>query len=152
MHLHHFDLSAEKRTLAGTVQVEEGKPEMKTKLLPLLALSLFITGCATVVAVAPGSENVRITANSKDVVGCKVVGPASIPLARNELGLNVVKTDNIQIVKNHTFAVGGDTFFPTFSTKRRGAMMAQEHGTIYNCSGVDTRQPVPTQQSAPATK
>jgi hypothetical protein len=117
------------------------------KYISLSVLALSIVGCSTVVSVAPGSENVRIVKpyEKQTVTNCKVVGPASVAVSSNELNMSAIAQDNTQILKNYTFAVGGDTFFPTFGTRKAKGNVSQVHGVVYNCTGIDTRQPVPTQ-------
>ena len=110
----------------------------------LIALLVGLTGCVhyvSVVTVAPGSETVRIVGAGQEqtVSACKVVGPAEIsvmPTLDTKQFAPIIK-DNIQLLKNYTFAVGGDTYLITYMGNWNVNVKA--HGIVYNCNGVDRR-------------
>jgi hypothetical protein len=100
---------------------------MKTRRLVLVALSTTLLGCGT--TLAPGAEQVVITKKAEDVKGCKVVGPVSFN-----------RTMKYDTLKNHVYAMGGDTMFLTRHDTFAGTGSV---GIAYICRGIDPRQPVP---------
>ena len=98
------------------------------KLLTItLTLLLTFTGCAT--ARIPGAEAVTFTKNPKDVEGCKLAGT----FYSSKKGLS-----------DRAIELGGDTVYIR-SNWLAGTVDGGGNGAIYNCKGVDTRQPVPVQ-------
>src|ERR1039457_6946515 len=85
-------------------------------------LLLGLAGCS--IALLPGAEKVRFTRNPADIVGCQIIGRENADAADNYL-------------KNMFFAKGGDTCLLATKIGR--------DGFLYNCSGVDQRQPVPVE-------
>ena|ERR1035437_7968491 len=116
---------------------------MKTTLrLALLAFGLVggITGCSSA---APGAEQVKLTRNPKDTIGCKVV--TSFSFKQGPAGAG----DKANVL-NFAYGAGGDTVFMTSG----GGMgtcggLGSCSGMVYNCRGIDLRQPVPV--SSPNT-
>ena len=103
---------------------------MKTTLL-LTTLLFTLTGCATI-DLLPGAENVVFTQNPKDIMGCKVIG--------QDIIINFKSSAGAHDGRNRFFIKGGDTFLVTGKWGLKGRA-----GVIYNCSGIDARQPVPVQ-------
>jgi len=102
---------------------------MKRTVALLAALSL--VGCSSL---APGAEQVKITKNPNDVRGCKVIGPLS--------GVEGSGLRGGGPKENLVLSLGGDTFFETSSW----LIAPNYHGIVYNCRGIDLRQPVPVSQ------
>jgi hypothetical protein len=94
------------------------------KNLLMVSFLISLTGCASAI---PGSEDVLITKNVKDVKGCKLVGTTYSS-----------KTG----IRNVTLLNGGDTALLT-SSWLTGTMDGGGSVVMYNCHGTDTRQPVP---------
>lgn len=100
---------------------------MNARRLVLAVLSTTLLGCGT--TLAPGAEKVVITKKAEDVKGCKVVGPVSFN--------QTVKYDTL---KNHVYAMGGDTMYLTRHDTFGGTGSV---GIAYICREIDPRQPVP---------
>ena len=97
-------------------------------LLTLLAL-VSLSGCVS--TTLPGAENVHYTEDPKDISGCKMVG-GQIPGGQLGHRLDLGET---------AIQAGADTVL--YRKVALGARVAN----LYNCTGVDTRQPVPVSVS-----
>ncbi len=100
---------------------------MRRKLLNLgvLVIALGVgAGCSS--TAIPGAENVRITEDPKDVAACKLIEARPSAYVFNTKAVRVTLQD---FAMQH----GGDTVL----------LRVPNAGVIYNCKGVDTRQPVP---------
>ena len=105
----------------------------------VLALAaLFLSACITLPSPhAPGAEKVVFTHDAKVVAGCKIVGPVRTARKSDvEMGLGGVgQSENRIAMQNAALAAGGDAVWVS-----RTALF---DGIAYNCSGVESRQPVP---------
>ena len=88
--------------------------------------AIAITGCTSL---APGAEKISLTKDPKVVANCKVAGEVAVPT-----GTITPSTE----LKNQALIRGADTVFVTQSN-----LDGPLKGIAYNCSGSDSRQPVP---------
>ena len=99
------------------------------RTLALLA-SISLTGCASLI---PGAEKVKFTDEAKNVAACKLVGDP-VPYS---WAPGAAKEGN---VRDYAVSHGGDTVL----VRHLGA--GAKVGIVYNCTGIDLRQPVPVSQ------
>ena len=92
----------------------------------LLLPGLLLSGCAAA-PLAPGAEQVRITRNAADVVGCAAAG-------------NLDPSKNTDDPRNQAVGLGGNVVFDTRSSPAvtMGAVMS---GVVYRCASATTPAP-----------
>jgi len=88
----------------------------------MMLLAVAAAGCDTLIPLAPGAENVKITRNAMDVANCRAVG-----------NLDHVKVDIFtdapqRMVRNQAIGLGGDTVFDTSSP-----LATEVTGIVYRC-------------------
>lgn len=82
----------------------------------LASLAALLTACVTV-ALAPGADKVRVTANAQEVASCSAVGNIRVP--RDEKGSPPVANPTDEM-RNQTLGLGGNTAFVTSAVLGEG--------------------------------
>jgi hypothetical protein len=89
--------------------------EIILRFAAVVAFGAAAAGCATLVALAPGAERVRITNNAADIASCKAVG-------------SVRASDSpLESVRNRALGLGANTLFFT------GYVSGSEEFVANNC-------------------
>jgi len=78
--------------------------------LTLAAIVVLSSSCTPMtVRLVPGADRVKLTENTSDVAGCKVVGNVAVVLGRDDLRFRE------DLLRNRTVGLDGNTVFLTTS-------------------------------------